>query len=391
MDARTTLIVTMFMTLLNGAVLGFMHRGFSPDVQPSASDWRIGSLLAAAGSVLLAVQDLLPIGLALPLGNGFILMAMALYWRATRRFVGRPDRLWIFFPAAMGTIGIYWFAAITPNFGIRVIIASVGSAIPLIAGGQMLLAGPRHERLISQNVLGGLLFAMASVMILRVAMVANKQNQMNSLLDANQFANAISIMAIAILPLIGTTVFIAMCSERIRRQWQRAASTDFLTGLPNRRMIADTGEQRFSTLKDARNPLAVAMIDIDHFKKINDQFGHDIGDYAIKHVATVLNQQLRGEHMIGRQGGEEFVAIFENAAIETAQAAAERLRLAIENTPFELEKNAHKITVSIGVSVLSPVDKTFDHLLLRADRALYVAKAAGRNRVEIDFVASALN
>ena len=78
----------MFMTLLNGAVLGFIYRGFSPDVQPSASDWRIGSLLAAAGSVLLAVQDLLPVSFALPLGNGFILMAMALYWRASRRFVG---------------------------------------------------------------------------------------------------------------------------------------------------------------------------------------------------------------------------------------------------------------------------------------------------------------
>ena len=151
-------------------------------------------------------------------------------------------------------------------------------------------------------------------------------------------------------------------------------------------MIADTGEQRFNALKDAQSPLAVAMIDIDHFKKINDQFGHDIGDQAIKHVATVVRQLLQSQHLIGRHGGEEFVAIFEDAEIAAAQVIAERLRSAIENAPFQLEKDAHRITVSIGVSVLSSQDKTFDNLLLRADRALYAAKAAGRNRVEMDDV-----
>lgn len=126
------------------------------------------------------------------------------------------------------------------------------------------------------------------------------------------------------------------------------------------------------------------MIDIDHFKRINDQFGHDIGDQAIKHVVFVLSQQLRGLYMLGRQGGEEFVAIFEKAAVEAAQAVAESLRSVIESTLFKLDSNEHQITVSIGISTLSPADKSFDNLLLRADRALYAAKVAGRNRVEID-------
>jgi diguanylate cyclase (GGDEF)-like protein len=384
MDTRTTLIVAMFMTLLNSGLLGFMHRGFSPDVRPSAYDWRIGSLLAACGCVLLAVQDLLPLAFILPLGNSCILIAMALYWRATRRFIGVPDNPWIFLPAALGTLGIYWFTAITPDFGMRVLVASCGSAIPLLAGGHTLLAGSKEYRLISQNVLCGLMFSMAFVMFLRIGMILTKQNQAISLLDTNQWANAASIMMIAILPLIGTTVFIAMCSERIRRQWERAASFDFLTNLPNRRMIADTGKQRFDALKDSESSLAVAMIDIDHFKKINDQFGHDFGDQAIKHVAAVLRQQLHSQHLIGRHGGEEFVAILENTALESAHAAAERLRTAIEKTPMSVGGNVQEICISIGVSVLSPVDKTFDNLLLRADRALYSAKEAGRNRVEID-------
>ncbi len=151
-------------------------------------------------------------------------------------------------------------------------------------------------------------------------------------------------------------------------------------------MIADTGEQRFNALKDAQSPLAVAMIDIDHFKKINDQFGHDTGDYAIRHVASVLSQQLHGKHLIGRHGGEEFVAIIENAAAEAANRTVEHLRAAVENTAFQLKNDKRRITVSIGVGVLSPQDKSFDNLLLRADRALYAAKAAGRNRVVMDDV-----
>ena len=253
----------------------------------------------------------------------------------------------------------------------------------------MLLSGTKNERLISQNVLGGLLLSMAIVMFLRIAMFANQDKKLLSLLDPGQVANAASIMTIAILPLIGTTVFIAMCSERIRCQWQRAASTDFLTGLANRRIIAETGKQRFNALKGSQTPLSVAMIDIDHFKKINDQFGHDVGDLAIKHVVSALSQQLRAIALLGRQGGEEFVAIFENSAIEAAEVAAEKLRFNIENTPFKLDASEHRITVSIGISALSSADKSFDNLLLRADRALYAAKAAGRNRVATDRMQSA--
>ena len=384
MDPRTTLILAMLMMLLTGGVLGLLHQSLSQDVRPSARDWRIGSLLAAAGCVLLAVQDRLPTGLVLPAAHGCVFLALALYLRAVRRFAGLPDSGWVFLPVGLATFGIFWFAAITPHYGVRIFIACVGWVVPLVAVSRVLLREPAEVRMVSQTVLAAVALAVALTSVVRIIVLLPTATAATTLLDSSTWLSSILLVPLAILPVIGTTVFIAMCSERIRRQWEHAASTDHLTKLPNRRMITATGEQRFKAAQRAKGGLAIAMIDIDHFKKINDQYGHEVGDLALKHVADVLQQHCRGVNLVGRLGGEEFAALFEDVSVAAAAAAAERLRHAVEHTPCEWNGARHGMTVSIGVALVKAADSTFDDALRRADGALYTAKAEGRNRVVID-------
>ncbi len=193
-------------------------------------------------------------------------------------------------------------------------------------------------------------------------------------------AVVVSLIA-GMLPVVGTSTFLLMISEQLRRQWEHAASTDHLTGLSNRRTLTDAGAIRIDQARREQFGLAVAIIDVDHFKSINDRFGHDVGDLALKHVAERLRAACRENDLPARQGGEEFVVIFSRADATQATAAAERIRQQLESTPFVGGPTPLTITASIGLAVMTQPDDDLDALIHRADEALYRAKHAGRNRV----------
>lgn len=380
MDPVTALTIATLMMLLNGGVLGLMHRSLSPDVQPSAADWRIGTLLLAGGSVLLAFQKALPAGFILPTGNACALLGLTLYWRAIRRFCKLPDTRWLFLPVALATAGVYVFSAPEPSLVGRIVVASSVWVVISIAIALTLYRHPGDVS-ISHRVLAAIFVVIVIFMMVRIGYFVAYPDAAASFVDGRSWMNVVTPLLVAVPPVIGTTAFLMMCSERIRRQWELAAATDYLTGLPNRRTITGTGEARFNAAKRSGANFAVAIIDIDHFKSINDRYGHDTGDIALKHVAAILEHHCRGPNMVGRQGGEEFVALLEVNTAAEVNAAAERLRLAIESVPLKLNNREINITASIGVGVIVAEDRVLDDLLRRADQALYAAKSAGRNRV----------
>lgn len=151
---------------------------------------------------------------------------------------------------------------------------------------------------------------------------------------------------------------------------------DALTGLLNRRAIMEQLEHAWARRDDT--PFGLIVIDIDHFKAINDTYGHGVGDLALTRVATALRGELRATDRLARHGGEEFVVLARDAA--HTQAIAERLRAAVETMDRQGLPD-HPITVSAGVAASSRGDARYDDVLNRADRALYEAKASGRNRV----------
>jgi len=168
--------------------------------------------------------------------------------------------------------------------------------------------------------------------------------------------------------------------EHLEVQRQKAL-IDPLTGLPNRAAWSERLDQEVNTWHQRGNNLSLAMLDLDHFKRINDGYGHLAGDKVLKIIANVLRKRLRPNDFIARFGGEEFVLLMPNSSLSDALAAGEVLRAAIEACPFHFKGEPVTITVSMGVAQFQPGERS-DLALKRADEALYRAKAAGRNQVQ---------
>jgi diguanylate cyclase (GGDEF)-like protein len=159
------------------------------------------------------------------------------------------------------------------------------------------------------------------------------------------------------------------------------ATTDGLTGVLNRRYFFERGQNELERSLRYGHELSMLILDIDHFKQVNDRFGHQAGDFVLGELAELADQSIRSTDLLGRYGGEEFIMILPEADLESAQAVAERLRQKIEKHKFVFDEQTIQITISIGVSSWTNPDTELDDLISRADRSLYAAKHAGRNRV----------
>lgn len=160
----------------------------------------------------------------------------------------------------------------------------------------------------------------------------------------------------------------------------RAADTDALTGVANRRSFMVEAELAFTNAKSSGMPFSIIMLDIDHFKAINDTHGHSVGDAVLRDVARSCSEALRGSDCFARFGGEEFIVLLHMTAGRNALNVAEILRKTVANLVFE-HKTPPKVTVSLGVAGFSASSDSLHDILNEADRQLYAAKAAGRNRV----------
>ena len=168
---------------------------------------------------------------------------------------------------------------------------------------------------------------------------------------------------------------------RTQRLLLNAAMSDELTGLWNRRMILNQLARELNRARHERQPLAVAMVDIDYFKSVNDTYGHLAGDTALRDIALSLRSQLRSYDFIGRYGGEEFLALLPGCDTETSSEIARRMCQTIAGHPVQFGKLEIPLTVSIGLSSTAEVGFDPDALIAAADSALYRAKSSGRNQV----------
>ena len=167
-------------------------------------------------------------------------------------------------------------------------------------------------------------------------------------------------------------------------QLERLSVTDALTGLRNRRFADWFLSRELERVHRHGNRLSVFMVDLDHFKRVNDTHGHPVGDAALRHVGELLSRQLRKTDVAARWGGEEFLIALAQVPLEGALALAERQRAAIEATPFQLpDGRLLEVTISIGVATAIAADASPEDLVAAADRALYEAKNGGRNRVAV--------
>ncbi len=169
--------------------------------------------------------------------------------------------------------------------------------------------------------------------------------------------------------------------RQLEVELRRLATTDALTGTLNRRQLFTLGERELARARERAQGLGVVMVDIDHFKVVNDQYGHPVGDEALKHVVGRLRAGVRRVDLIGRLGGEEFAVVLPRIAAKDALQVAERLRAGVAAKPLVHGTARISMTISIGLSMARDTDRTIEQTLGRADVQLYQAKGSGRNRV----------
>jgi diguanylate cyclase (GGDEF)-like protein len=176
--------------------------------------------------------------------------------------------------------------------------------------------------------------------------------------------------------------FMVLLTQRLLQRLRRASRRDALTGLENRGAIDATVQRLWAQSSRGAEGFALLLIDVDHFKRINDAHGHAVGDQVLEHAAAVIAAQARQADSVGRYGGDEFIIVAPQSTLAGAAQAAERLRLAMAAEHIHARATNMRVTLSIGVAASTTEDVAVADVLARADRALYKAKAKGRNRVE---------
>jgi diguanylate cyclase (GGDEF)-like protein len=182
-----------------------------------------------------------------------------------------------------------------------------------------------------------------------------------------------------VLVFVAKTIAIDVENVRLRK----LSVTDPLTGAFNREYLQQQLPVAIETACKREHTLSVAMIDVDHFKHVNDGYGHGVGDKVLAEVARRLRSAIRDDDTLVRYGGEEFLAMLPKADIATARDIAERMRAKLQRRPIRVAEHEIEVRISVGVAELQRAQETASELIRRADVALYAAKQAGRNRVEV--------
>jgi diguanylate cyclase (GGDEF)-like protein len=166
---------------------------------------------------------------------------------------------------------------------------------------------------------------------------------------------------------------------------QHMARTDTLTRINNRRNLFELAEHEFEVAKRYQQPLSIIMFDLDHFKNINDTYGHSVGDNMLERVAQVTHAQLRDVDIIGRYGGEEFVIVLPVTNAQKARLLSQRILESVSAIRLHTDHGTASVTLSIGIAetIHTPQDESVENVIRRADEAMYAAKQAGRNRAVI--------
>ncbi len=373
LDTITVIAVAAFVAGMSGAFL--LVAG--PRLRPASPTliWGVSNIFTALG-ITLFLQGGKP-----DIAFLVLVAASALTWVAIARFNGRAAPL----PALLGGGAVWAIVAsgvIVPfDFGAKAGILMTLSAVYL-GGTAFELWRGRFERLPARWPMLALVLT----------------NAVGAIVAATQFGRATGVPVLPpggaawlayVIPVIfsvGTAVFlVAMTKERALAKQQLAALTDSLTGLANRGALMEQGSAALQAGLDAGRPVALVLFDLDRFKSVNDTFGHRAGDEVLKRFAASAQGCIRPTDVIGRVGGEEFVAVLAGAGTEAALGFADRVRARFGGDSVAIDGQAVHATVSSGVAVAEPrrAAPSFEELLDRADRALYAAKAAGRDRVSL--------
>jgi diguanylate cyclase (GGDEF)-like protein len=340
--------------------------------------WGNATLVLVAGGVLVSLRNVVPAPLSIIAGNGLWLAAYGMMWCGARVFAGRRPRLLLAVAGAVAWVVLCQSEAFygTPVLRIRVFSAITLAYALLIPWEYWRLRDPRPMSRWPAIVL---LLIQAAFYILRIPLA----DRITFPIAPDDVGVLIPLGIVTLLLHYSCMAFLvmAMVKERLELQLRRDALVDPLTGIANRRAFFDRGNRILARVGASRGSVALLMIDLDLFKRINDSLGHEAGDRVLRAFSGITASLLRPTDLFARTGGEEFACLLPNVTTADAVRVAERIRLLVAaHAPAIGMPGA--LTVSIGVATATAAGYGLDSLMETADRALYAAKANGRNRVE---------
>jgi diguanylate cyclase (GGDEF)-like protein len=309
--------------------------------------------------------------------NLLIACAYFLIYLAICRFTERPyNRILVFGFLPIGLLAmalsailnLRWFPLITATLMIGFVF--------LFASALMLLPGDHRGYKLAATLMALPLLIYALVMLARL--VAGLISRVE-LLPVPTLSGTISVMALFILSYLWTAGFILMISQRLQNDLTDLAMNDALTRIRNRRAMQGMLDFEMRQVDKEVREFSIILLDIDHFKKVNDTYGHDIGDQVLQWLAATLQHAMRIQDVVARWGGEEFLILLPDTLLEEAVKIAERLRSTVDSSRFEFPSGTLHITFSAGVSS-STTSRNVNQLCKIADQALYIAKQT-RNQV----------
>jgi diguanylate cyclase (GGDEF)-like protein len=319
---------------------------------------------------------------SIDLANAILFTAFALTWTGARVFDGRKPLPIVMFAGAALWLVICRLPGISDAFAVRVLLASAIIAAYIWAGAYELWRG-RSEPLVSRWPAIFMLFAHGALYLLRTPLGA----MLPWSPTGNRVFESVWLTVLSFEALLFTIsiafIMLAMAKERTEHRHKTAALVDSLTGIANRRAFLQEGEAQLLRQAADPRPTAVMLLDLDHFKSINDRFGHAIGDRVLQIFAEVASAGMRRSDLVGRLGGEEFAALLPDTTRERAVAVAERIRTVFAEAARDVDGRPVAGTVSIGVVFGEDSMLDLSALLAQADHALYCAKENGRDRVEL--------
>lgn len=327
---------------------------------------------------MLALRAELPYFVTVLLGNWLLFMGLALEVAAMMAASERGHwRRYLLVPLALSIIA-FSYAYFTEQLpSVRIAISAIGIGVFYFLGAlSSLLQWRTASRFARVIAIGASVFALLMVVRATWAMISPTGFTM---LEQN-WVQDLSLSCIYILMLINGFGCLLIEREKQDRELQRLAVVDPLTDAPNRRGFYSALAPWMALARRHGQSTALIILDLDHFKRVNDAYGHQVGDIVLKAVVEVGQKQLRDSDMLGRLGGEEFAVLLPRTTIHDAMVVAERIRNAISLMPIKTERALIYVTASMGVTIIRP-DDSIVSLFKRADEALDAAKEAGRNKV----------
>lgn len=380
LDVRTLAAITMAAAVLAVLAMLFLYMGHRREAALKHAVFALA--MQSLGLLLLSLRNVAPDWLTIVAANTLIIVGgLYLMIGSVRIFYGRAFRIRLLILVGLPTLAIFWYLTYVDNdYFLRVV------AFALIAGTLAFIGAREFSRPVEDEIWGGpRLLAMMLLMgygisaLIRIPMAWIGGTRE---LLAPTVGNMLGYLSGSLLLAFWPFLMALLVGQRLLAQQRHLAMTDQLTGVLNRRGFEEAMEREFSRAARKNEIISLLLLDIDFFKRINDRYGHQIGDRVLARVAEKIAGTLRTEDVFGRLGGEEFAVILPSIDHGQALDVAERIRSLVAVLPIDAAERQDHITVSIGVASTDADGNDWENLYRSADQRMYEVKSSGRDKVQ---------